>query len=128
VCTTKKGGTPANNITSIHNQYHDDDERKRKTPGDKRKIHKDYHKGCDDVYDDGASIVLCTISYTFLAFVFHSDDTFSCDDTYDVTFLDHMVVDAVVYNDALVVDMVLDMAVDVVVDTVVDMVVFVLVS
>ncbi|WP_028778628.1 hypothetical protein [Shimazuella kribbensis] len=65
---------------------------RKKIPDDKKKIHKDYRKGYDgDDDDDDASIGLCTISYTFLTFAFHSDDTFSYGDTCDVTFLDHMV-------------------------------------
>jgi hypothetical protein len=65
---------------------------KKKIPDDKKRTHKDYQKGSDDDDDgDDASIVLCTISYTFGAFAFHSDDTFSYGDTCDAAFLDHMV-------------------------------------
>ena len=48
------------------------------------------HKDCGGG-DDDASTAPYTISYTFWAFVFHSDDTFSYDGTCGVTFLDHKV-------------------------------------
>ncbi len=66
---------------NIHKNFHDNE--KMNHDGNEKKTHED-HMG-----DDKLGVVsrnLYTFSYTASSYAFHSDDTFSYADTYDVTF------------------------------------------
>jgi hypothetical protein len=98
--------------SNSRNRRHDGDE--KKTHGDRTRIHRKDHMDCGDGDDDDVSIAPCTISCTFWAFAFHSDDTFSYGGTCDVTFLDRKAQHVAVFEFALVDGKVLEMVVEMV--------------